>query len=106
MSSLSRIELLSLAIILELMLRDDSIPMPYPGPETEKDNCNHALCKECGGKCCKNVGCTFSPQDFMKLSPERKLTPEVILNEVKKRIHHARIIRRRSILRRRFHLGP
>ena len=84
MSSLSRIELLSLAIILELMLRDDSIPMPYPGPETEKDNCNYALCAECGGKCCKKVGCTFSPQDFIRLSPEGKLTPEGIVNEVKK----------------------
>lgn len=83
MSSLSKKELLTLAVILELLLRDDS-PMPYPGPETEKDNCNHALCTECGGKCCKNVGCTFSPQDFIKLSPEGELTPEGILNEVKK----------------------
>ena len=84
MSSLSEEELLLFAEILESMLRGDSTYTPYPGPETEKDNCNYALCTECGGKCCKKVGCTFSPQDFIRLSSKRKLTPEGILNEVEK----------------------
>jgi len=29
---------------------------------------NPVVCKECGGKCCKNMGCQFSPDDFQDLS--------------------------------------
>ena len=84
MSTLLENALLALVAIAESILEGDNSPVPYPGPETEKDNCNHTLCAECGGECCKKVGCTFSPQDFIRLSPEHKLTPEGILNEVKK----------------------
>jgi len=29
---------------------------------------NLDICRECGGKCCKNMGCQFSPDDFKKIS--------------------------------------
>ena len=31
---------------------------------------NKTLCKECRGKCCKSMGCHFSPDDFNDLSYE------------------------------------
>jgi len=33
---------------------------------TKYINCN--ICIRCGGKCCKNMGCQFSPDDFPDLS--------------------------------------
>jgi len=30
----------------------------------QSNNENSKLCFECGGKCCKNLGCHFSPKDF------------------------------------------
>ncbi len=29
---------------------------------------NLEVCAECGGRCCKSMGCQFSPQDFKDLS--------------------------------------
>lgn len=29
---------------------------------------NIDLCRECGGACCKNMGCHFSPSDFSNIS--------------------------------------
>lgn len=33
-------------------------------------NINHSVCKQCGGACCKNTGCYFSPRDFKEISFE------------------------------------
>ena len=35
-----------------------------------KKNVNAKICKSCGGLCCKNCGCHFSPDDFKKISFE------------------------------------
>ena len=39
-------------------------PKDYSNPELQFPE----LCAECGGSCCKNCGCTFSPDDFEDLS--------------------------------------
>ena len=33
----------------------------------EKDCTNYSMCAECGGRCCKETGCFFMPQDFEKI---------------------------------------
>lgn len=33
-------------------------------------NVNTSLCAKCGGTCCKNCGCHFSPDDFESISFE------------------------------------
>lgn len=33
-------------------------------------NVNESLCTKCGGTCCKNCGCHFSPDDFEEISFE------------------------------------
>ena len=33
-------------------------------------NVNKKICKQCGGECCKNCGCHFSPDDFKEISFE------------------------------------
>lgn len=40
----------------------------YDKPDNEDKNCNYELCGECGGRCCKRCGCSFSPDDFEDLS--------------------------------------
>lgn len=34
---------------------------------TEKDCCNKALCSRCKGRCCKETGCFFMPEDFERI---------------------------------------
>lgn len=34
---------------------------------SEIDCCNQNLCKKCQGKCCKETGCFFMPEDFEKM---------------------------------------
>lgn len=36
----------------------------------EKNTTNYNLCKSCGGICCKQCGCHFSPRDFKEISFE------------------------------------
>ena len=48
---------------------------------SEKDCCNQDLCKKCQGKCCKETGCFFMPEDFEKME----------LNFLKKRINEGYI---------------
>ncbi len=36
----------------------------------EKDCTNYELCSKCGGRCCKETGCWFMPQDFEKIEYE------------------------------------
>ena len=31
---------------------------------------NKQLCKECGGRCCKIMGCHYSPDDFEEITYE------------------------------------
>lgn len=31
---------------------------------------NKQLCKECGGRCCKRMGCHYSPEDFKEITYE------------------------------------
>lgn len=31
---------------------------------------NKQLCKKCGGRCCKRMGCHYSPEDFKEITYE------------------------------------
>lgn len=41
---------------------------------------NHEVCQKCGGSCCKNSGCYFSPKDFIK----SQLSFEFLYRELQK----------------------
>lgn len=38
--------------------------------EDISENVNSKICSECGGRCCKQCGCFFSPYDFKEISFE------------------------------------
>lgn len=44
----------------------------------EAEKTDYDLCKECGGRCCRNCGCHFSPYDF------KEVTYEHLKEEIKK----------------------
>ena len=55
------------ALIDELLnpkLNYRSIPKDYSQSQTV----NAKICSECGGECCKQCGCHFSPDDFKEIS--------------------------------------
>lgn len=55
--------------------------MPYRSVKkdyNEKKNVNSELCSICCGKCCRNYGCHFSPDDFKEISFE------ALKNEIEK----------------------
>ncbi len=39
--------------------------------EREEESFDHFQCEICGGKCCKNTGCYFSPKDFRDMTFEK-----------------------------------
>ena len=39
-------------------------------PSNETPNENRHICKECGGQCCKSMGCHISPFDLKEISKE------------------------------------
>jgi len=42
------------------------------------NNENKEVCSNCGGQCCKSMGCQFSPRDF------KEITFEVLRQEINK----------------------
>lgn len=59
---------------IERMIENYLYPtLPYRSLEKKRSilkNTNPILCSECGGKCCKQCGCHFSPDDFKEISFE------------------------------------
>jgi hypothetical protein len=62
-----------------------------------------AICKKCGGECCKNMGCHFSPDDFQDLSYE-SLKKEIQHGNISIDYWHGDINEKKNCLSRTYYL--
>lgn len=55
---------------IEWLQKIESKPTNTKKDYTVEETTNPELCAKCGGVCCKNCGCHFSPDDFVDISFE------------------------------------